>query len=132
FVFFQGHPEYDSNALLLEYRRDVARFLKGEINAYPSIPHDYFDDDTTFALHSIQQLALTRPSLELLAEVAAILDPMDIKNTWHSTAVGIYKNWLQYIWAQKAQRPQNTGIALVPHRVDASLPHCVAAGEVPA
>ncbi|MDR3715683.1 MAG: homoserine O-succinyltransferase, partial [Puia sp.] len=132
FVFFQGHPEYDSNALLLEYRRDVARFLKEEINAYPAIPQDYFDDDTTLALQRIQQLASTRPSLGLLTEVAAILDPKDIKNTWHSTAVRIYKNWLQYIWAQKTQQPQITQVGLVPQRVDASLPYCVAAAKVPA
>src|SRR5438477_4202129 len=30
FVFFQGHPEYDANTLLLEYRRDVKRFLRHE------------------------------------------------------------------------------------------------------
>lgn len=29
FVFFQGHPEYESDTLLLEYRRDVARYLRG-------------------------------------------------------------------------------------------------------
>jgi homoserine O-succinyltransferase len=30
FVFFQGHPEYDTDSLLREYRRDVGRFLRGD------------------------------------------------------------------------------------------------------
>ena len=30
FLFFQGHPEYEADTLLREYRRDVARFLAGE------------------------------------------------------------------------------------------------------
>ena len=38
FVFFQGHPEYDSDTLLREYRRDVGRYLNHEATTYPSIP----------------------------------------------------------------------------------------------
>ena len=36
FVFFQGHPEYESETLLLEYRRDLKRFLtrESEISAF--------------------------------------------------------------------------------------------------
>src|SRR2546429_6417390 len=30
FVFFQGHPEYEATTLLLEYRRDIKRFLRRE------------------------------------------------------------------------------------------------------
>jgi homoserine O-succinyltransferase len=30
FVFFQGHPEYEAITLLLEYRRDIGRYLRGE------------------------------------------------------------------------------------------------------
>ena len=46
FVFFQGHPEYDARALLREYRRDVGRFLRGERETYPAMPHGYFDQRT--------------------------------------------------------------------------------------
>ena len=35
FVFFQGHPEYESDTLLREYRRDVGRYIKGETATYP-------------------------------------------------------------------------------------------------
>ncbi len=43
FVFLQGHPEYDSESLLREYRRDVTRFLRGERPDFPAFPENYFD-----------------------------------------------------------------------------------------
>src|SRR5271165_291091 len=45
FVFFQGHPEYESDTLLLEYRRDIRRFLRRERDAYPAMPQGCFDED---------------------------------------------------------------------------------------
>src|SRR6185295_4347207 len=50
FVFFQGHPEYEAVTLLLEYRRDVARYLRGERDTYPLMPEGYFEEDTVRAL----------------------------------------------------------------------------------
>jgi homoserine O-succinyltransferase len=48
FVFFQGHPEYDTDSLLREYRRDVGRFLRGEAGTYPEAPQNYFGSAATF------------------------------------------------------------------------------------
>jgi homoserine O-succinyltransferase/O-acetyltransferase len=101
FVFFQGHPEYASNTLLLEYRRDVVRYLRGETNAYPLMPSRYFDQATVIALTALQNEAMFRPSEKLLVEVSAGLANMRIENTWHSTAACIYRNWLEYICSQK-------------------------------
>jgi homoserine O-succinyltransferase len=42
FVFFQGHPEYEAGSLLLEYRRDLKRFLNEESARRPSMPQGYF------------------------------------------------------------------------------------------
>ena len=50
FVFFQGHPEYESNSLMGEYRRDVGRYLKRETDAYPFLPLNYFDQETELLL----------------------------------------------------------------------------------
>ena len=43
FLFLQGHPEYEAGTLLREYRRDIARFLRGEREHYPAVPQGYFD-----------------------------------------------------------------------------------------
>lgn len=45
FVFFQGHPEYESDSLLLEYQRDIRRFLKKEQAFCPATPHGHFSDE---------------------------------------------------------------------------------------
>ena len=41
-IYFQGHPEYDYNSLLKEYKREVMRFLSGELQAPPPVPEHYF------------------------------------------------------------------------------------------
>jgi homoserine O-succinyltransferase len=42
FVCFQGHPEYEARTLLLEYARDVRRYLRRESDTYPGMPRGYF------------------------------------------------------------------------------------------
>lgn len=100
-LFFQGHPEYEAGTLLGEYRRDVGRYLRGEMEKYPLLPFDYFDEQTARTLLEIE--GQTRPSkLEnLIGEVSAVLDGVQIQNTWRSTAVLIYRNWLNHLWSQE-------------------------------
>lgn len=97
FVFLQGHPEYEANTLLLEYRRDVARYLRGETPLYPSLPQAYFDDATSDSLRDIGYEARLSPREELLGEVSAILSRTHLHNSWQSTAVSIYRNWLHHL-----------------------------------
>src|SRR5207253_785601 len=66
FVFFQGHPEYEPVTLLLEYRRDIGRFLRRERETYPTMPEGYFDDDTVGALTRLRERALSDRREELL------------------------------------------------------------------
>jgi homoserine O-succinyltransferase len=113
FVFFQGHPEYDANTLLLEYRRDIARYLRGETAAYPSLPQTYFDEDTTEALRDIGHEARLFPREELLSDVSAVLDKMNLQNPWYSTAISIYRNWVRYLAeAKKLPIHGSTGVSL--------------------
>jgi homoserine O-succinyltransferase len=106
FVFFQGHPEYESTTLLLEYRRDVARYLKGESDKYPQLPRGYFNPSTVAKLTSLEEDAVASRRDDLQDEVSAVLDGIVIENTWHSTAACIYRNWLEYVCKQKKQRLQ--------------------------
>jgi homoserine O-succinyltransferase/O-acetyltransferase len=97
FVFFQGHPEYESDTLLREYRRDVRRYLKGEASRYPLMPKGYFDEASLEELTALQERALVRRSEELLPELTACLAIKRIENTWQSSAAGIYRNWLAHL-----------------------------------
>jgi homoserine O-succinyltransferase len=101
FVFFQGHPEYESDTLLREYRRDVGRYIKGEAPRYPLMPKSYFDEATVEELAAFEKKAVSQRSEELLPELNAILGDKTIANTWQASATGIYRNWLGHICAQK-------------------------------
>jgi len=102
-VFFNGHPEYASNTLLLEYKRDVIRFLKKESETYPLLPLKYFDYETTAALRALEERAKAAPSEKWVAELTAILEAIRIESTWHATATHVYQNWLHSIIARKKQ-----------------------------
>jgi homoserine O-succinyltransferase len=104
FVFFQGHPEYEATTLLLEYRRDIGRFLRQERDTYPRMPQGYFDDDTSHALTTLRQHALSDRHEELLAAFPLAMAAGKVLNTWRSTAEGLYRSWLRYISAAKEDR----------------------------
>jgi homoserine O-succinyltransferase len=101
FVFFQGHPEYESETLMGEYRRDVGRYLKGEMENYPLLPLNYFEEETERSLREIEARARASRQKMLLGEVSAVLDSIRIHNTWRSTATLIYRNWLEHLCTQK-------------------------------
>lgn len=101
FVFFQGHPEYEPDTLLLEYRRDIGRYLRGDIADYPSMPQNYFDPQTAIALTAFQEEAIFIPHQFLAEKISTLLSGINVQNTWRSTAIHLYKSWLEYIYAQK-------------------------------
>jgi homoserine O-succinyltransferase/O-acetyltransferase len=101
FVFFQGHPEYESDTLLREYRRDIARYLKGEAPRYPSMPKSYFDATTVQELLEFEMKVHSQGGEGLLPELNAILANKRIAHTWQDSAAGLYRNLLGYICAQK-------------------------------
>ena len=104
FVFFQGHPEYEANTLLLEYRRDVGRYLRRERDTYPRMPHGYFDRNTANALLALQERAMSDRREEALDDFPMALAEQSVANTWHSAATRVYGNWLKQLCAQKEGR----------------------------
>src|SRR5438045_2715186 len=102
FVFFQGHPEYDAGTLFREYRRDVARFLKGERDRYPAMPEGYFADPARERLTAFRDRALVARGAGLLADFPAV--ERDMANPWRAAATQIYSNWLSSLSVAKARR----------------------------
>jgi homoserine O-succinyltransferase len=100
FVYFQGHPEYDAHSLLGEYRRDVGRFLRGEVEQYPTMPHGYFDNPATDLLAAFQRRAESDRRKELLAAFPADLVSLKVKSSWRLAANRIYRNWIKYVVEQ--------------------------------
>jgi homoserine O-succinyltransferase/O-acetyltransferase len=104
FVFFQGHPEYEAHTLMLEYRRDIRRFLLRERETYPAMPQGYFDEATVEALTTLRARALSDRREEVLTDFPTALAAGTVTNTWRSSATRIYRNWLSYLCAQKPAR----------------------------
>ncbi|HTP91337.1 MAG TPA: homoserine O-succinyltransferase [Xanthobacteraceae bacterium] len=111
FVYFQGHPEYEAQSLLGEYRRDVGRFLRHEIESYPTMPRGYFDDETVELLTAFQKRVLSDRHGEQLASFPADRIAATLTNTWHSDAAHIYRNWLLYMSEHKSRRSGRPGTA---------------------
>jgi homoserine O-succinyltransferase/O-acetyltransferase len=101
FVFLQGHPEYDRRALLREYRRDIRRFLRSELETYPAMPQGYFRPAAAAALARFQERAVARPCERLLDVFPVSLLENRLTPVARSPAVRIYANWLSYICARK-------------------------------
>jgi homoserine O-succinyltransferase len=103
FVHFQGHPEYGSQTLLKEYRRDIKRFLRRERETYPIFPQGYFDGAAAEVLNNYRERAMADRREEMVdffpESVAKTL-----QHTWQGSAIGVYKNWLHYMVEKRAER----------------------------
>jgi homoserine O-succinyltransferase len=100
FLFLQGHPEYDRHALHREYRRDVARFLRGRSDHYPEVPLSYFDIDTMDVLAEFRERALRNRCPDLVAEFPAITDAAVVQS-WSEAAIALYREWLTYLYSER-------------------------------
>jgi len=98
-VYFQGHPEFDTISLLKEYKREVMRYAKGELESYPPFPENYFDLRTRAILdeyrdHLIKACNQGTQNPEL---PEALIVPM-LDNTWHDTGEAIVGNWIGLVY----------------------------------
>jgi homoserine O-succinyltransferase len=93
-VYFQGHPEYDANSLLKEYKREVLRHFHGERDM-PPFPEHYFSDEAaaviTRYLDAAQAAHAAGAALPDFPE-SEVLPFLD--NTWGDTARAVFNNWL--------------------------------------
>lgn len=98
-MYFQGHPEYSTISLLKECKREVERYLRGEREAVPRIPENYFSaaGEEIAAAHieaavrarAQGQTSLSFPEDELLTYA---------DNTWGDTGRAIVNNWLGLVY----------------------------------
>ena len=107
FVYFQGHPEYEAQSLLGEYRRDVGRFLRREIDSYPAMPMGYFDGEATKLLATFRERALWDRRNELLGEFPVDRAARNLTASWRTAATRIYRNWMLYLLARKGRRSKS-------------------------
>ncbi|MCB1556799.1 MAG: homoserine O-succinyltransferase [Alphaproteobacteria bacterium] len=93
-VCMQGHPEYDIESLLKEYKREVLRFQAGDCPAYPPFPVNTFGPKAQAVLEEYED--------QLRAGLApdfpeAVLTPL-LENTWRDTARTMIGNWIGTVY----------------------------------
>ena len=98
-VFFQGHPEYDAISLLKEYKREVGRYICGELNNYPPLPENYLTLLSTAILEEYREwvIAARRSGTEPPVFPEDLLVPT-LDNTWHDSAEAIISNWIGKVY----------------------------------
>ncbi|MEM9950096.1 MAG: homoserine O-succinyltransferase [Chloroflexota bacterium] len=97
-VYFQGHPEYDINSLLKEYKREVLRYLNDERDE-PPFPEHYFNERAmTIASKYIGTALHAKESGTTIPDFPEdeILPHLD--NTWGDTGKAIFNNWLGLVY----------------------------------
>ena len=94
FVYLQGHPEYDTDALRREYRRDVVRYLDGTIVTYPRMPENYFGADMERAMTAFEMRARQERNPDLGLSFPNGADQRPWRRAF---AQGLFRNWLKLI-----------------------------------
>jgi homoserine O-succinyltransferase len=105
-VFLQGHPEYESETLAREYRRDASRYLNGEVATPPRLPQGYFVGEAertwrNFAAE-VERRATTMASFPETGFRGAADAP------WRRSSSLLYRNWLSLVADRKAQAAQES------------------------
>ena len=103
-LFLQGHPEYEPDTLLREYRRDIGRYLRGERDDYPAAPHGYFDGEAAALAAAFRKRALADRRPDLIRSFPKRALETGIAAAWRATAIAIYENWFDYLKARKLER----------------------------
>lgn len=101
FVFFQGHPEYEADRLLLEYRRDVRRYLAGARPDYPKLPRRYFDPSTEATLRQFEDSVRQSPARFAETDFPT-LPAASPTASWRREAEGVFGNWMGHVREQRA------------------------------
>lgn len=91
-VYFQGHPEYDRNSLLKEYKRESKRYLRGDLETRPPFPEHYFSP----SVQETMEAAWSDPDSVIDVVEQQIEGRLD--NTWGDTAKAVFNNWLGIVY----------------------------------
>lgn len=98
-LFFQGHPEYDTQTLGREYVRDVRRYLSGERQIYPDVPRGYFNATEKEMLDRFRVRALDERNDTLMTHFPVLANRFPMARG--SIAAPVYGAWLKGIAAAK-------------------------------
>ncbi len=101
-VYLQGHPEYDAVSLLKEYRRELARYLDGELDALPPTPEHYLSPEAARLVHDHVEVAVRAREAGATGEAMPAFPEAEltamVDTTWTDTGRALFNNWLGLIY----------------------------------
>ena len=98
-VYFQGHPEYHAVSLLKEYKREVFRWLHGELEEPPPYPEHYFSDDAKkIATAFVAACDKADRNVARIPEFPETDLSQHVHNTWSDTGKAMVNNWLGLVY----------------------------------
>ncbi len=97
FLFLQGHPEYEAESLLKEYRRDVLRYVAGERSDYPDAPSSIFSEDICERLEALRATTRGGSADHIASRLGDILSASKCQASWASHAARLYHDWLALV-----------------------------------
>jgi homoserine O-succinyltransferase len=98
-VYFQGHPEYNSNSLLKEYKREVVRYFNDERDSAPRYPEHYFPKEAELiAARYFKAAEKAAERGEPIPEFPEQEFTALVDNTWGDTGKAIVNNWLGLVY----------------------------------
>lgn len=93
-VFMQGHPEYDTNSLLKEFKREATRFVQGEREDFPLVPKNYFNEEGLAIIEAYKSSILNGSAVDFPEEdLETTLD-----NTWGDSARALVSTWMGLVY----------------------------------
>lgn len=96
FVFFQGHPEYDTNSLLKEYKREIRSFLSGIRPEYPSFPSNYMTLQSRAILNEFEHKIRSKNAQ--ISDFPEKLINERMENIWRDTSKSVLNNWIGHVY----------------------------------
>ena len=94
-VLVQGHPEYGPPSLLLEYHRDVRRYVNRERDGLPVLPVNCVDGQDWVDVQELQARLENGERDPALLETFPFSEATGrIQWHWRDTAVKLYRNWM--------------------------------------
>jgi homoserine O-succinyltransferase len=98
-IYFQGHPEYDINSLLKEYKRELGRFINDERPDYPPYPENYFAPEAIAILEEHKrQVESAKSGGKTIPRLPEKRLHEHVDNTWTDTGKAMFNNWLGLIY----------------------------------
>ena len=85
--------------MLKEYKREVGRYISGDLEEYPPFPENYFSLRSTARLEEYRdRVDIARGNGEEVPEFPEELLIPTLDNTWHDSAEAVINNWIGKVY----------------------------------